>query len=298
MKTIMFAFAFLFPIFAFSQKSLVVHDLSQKQLRIMKQYKNTDSTKRAKVFIDSLYTPYKEFWNGYLGNAEDMAGWLAESMDKLPDWEAKNKTIDGGKLLNHLYSTAAAMKKMTGYAAKGKWYIVYGPAWTDLGGLGDIGMVIDLSHQSNSTNERILKMFPHELTHQIMTNVNKHKDTTAINSIIGEGFAVWMNQHYWKQKYTLAENLGYTEEELNNCEKNIDALKKFLATNKYSTDKGMINVFRSRSDKLNDKLPGAIGYYLGYKIIDAYVKKNGKNTWKDVFLKSPREITEKSGFTE
>jgi hypothetical protein len=255
-----------------------------------------DSLARSTVYKDSLYTPYSEFWNGYLGNGDDVAGWLDDARELLPEWQKKNQILDGKLLTKQFREVAKQMTKLTGYTPKGKWYIVYGPAWTDLGGLGDVAMLIDLAHTSNSSNEHILRMFPHELTHQIMTNVNPHTDSTALSSIIGEGFAVWMNQKYWGKKYTLAENLGYSDEELQLCDKNRDALKKFLFTNAFSTDAAMIDVFRNRGEKLNEKLPGAIGYYLGYLVVDAYVEKFGKNAWKDLFVKSPKEIYELSGF--
>jgi uncharacterized protein YjaZ len=190
------------------------------------------------------------------------------------------------------------MTKLTGFEPRGKWYIVFGPAWTDMGSLGDFAMLIDLSHENNSSNEKMMRSFPHELTHQIMTNVNKNKEDSAISPIIGEGFAVWMNQKYWGKRYTLAQNLGYTDSELQACDKSIEALKKMLLANKYSTDKDVIDAFRNRSQKPAHTLPGAIGYYLGYRIVEAYVKKNGKNSWKDVFVKSPREIYENSDFAK
>lgn len=280
----------------YSQHSLELIDLSQTQIRLMQRYQNSDSITRKKVFTDSVYTPYKEFWNGYLGNAEDVSSWMNDAMNLLPEWKLKNETIDGKLLVKHFREVAEKMTQLTGYSPKGKWYIVYGPAWTDLGGLGDFAMLIDLAHTSNSSNERILRMFPHELTHQIVTNVNPHHDSTAVSSIIGEGFAVWMNQKYWGKKYTLAENLGYSEDELQFFDKNIAALKQFLVSSIYSTDDAIINVFRNRSEKLNEKLPGAIGYYLGYLIVEAYVQKFGPESWKDIFLKSPKEIYELSGF--
>lgn len=280
----------------YSQNSLELTDLSQTQIGLMQRYQHSDSITRKKVFTDSVYTPYKEFWNGYLGNADDVSSWMNDAMKLLPEWKIKNETIDGKLLVKHFREVAEKMTQLTGYSPKGKWYIVYGPAWTDLGGLGDFAMLIDLAHKSNSSNERILRMFPHELTHQIMTNINPHHDSSAVGSIIGEGFAVWMNQKYWGKKYTLAENLGYSEEELQFCDKNITALKQFLVSSIYSTDEAIINVFRNRSDKLNEKLPGAIGYYMGYLIVEAYVQKFGPESWKDIFLKSPKEIYELSGF--
>lgn len=289
---------FLLSNITYAQSSLNLSDISQTQIRLMRKCKNLDSIERSKIFIDSVYTPYKIFWEGYMGDGNTVAEWMNKATQILPQFEKKNRLIDGEKLITQFRVVEKKMSLITGYRPKGNWYIVYGPAWTDLGGLGDFAMLIDLSHQSNSSNEKIMKMFPHELTHQIMTNVNKHRDTTAISSIIGEGFAVWMNQKYWGPKYTLAENLGYTEEELKVCEKNIDKLKTFFNENRYSANKDVIDSFRNRGIKLNKELPGAIGYYIGYKIIEAYVKKFGSSSWKDVFKKSPKKIYELSGFAK
>lgn len=298
MKILILFFLMLNAIVAYSQQSLEVYDISQKQLQLMQKHKNSDVKVRKKIFIDKIYAPYKQFWEGYLGNGDDVAEWMNGAMSKLSEFEKRNKAVNGKKLIKQFRDVAKEMKNLTGYEPKGKWYVVYGPAWTDMGGLGDFAMLIDLSHENNSSNEKILRSFPHELTHQIMTNVNKNKDDSAISPIVGEGFAVWMNQKYWKQKYTLAQNLGYTETELQACDKNIEILKKMFLANKYSTDKDVIDAFRNRSQKPAESLPGAVGYYLGYRIVEAYVKKNGVNSWKDIFVKSPRDIYEMSGFAK
>jgi uncharacterized protein YjaZ len=141
-----------------------------------------------------------------------------------------------------------------------------------------------------------MMMFPHEITHQIYSNVNRHHDTTALGSIIGEGFAVYMNQLFWKDKFSLAANLGFTEAELATADKQAGIIKKFFDDNKLVTGRDEINKFRSRGYRLNEELPGAIGYYIGYRIIEQYVKKHGKDAWKDVFTKSPKEILSLSGY--
>ncbi len=127
-----------------SQRSLELIDLSQTQIRLMQRYQHSDSITRKKVFADSVYTPYKEFWNGYLGNADDVSSWMNGAMNLLPEWKLKNETIDGKLLVKHFQEVAEKMTQLTGYSPKGKWYIAYGPAWTDLGGLGDFAMLIDL----------------------------------------------------------------------------------------------------------------------------------------------------------
>lgn len=264
----------------------------------MERYAQADSLTRKQVFTDSVYTPYAEFWNGYLGDADVVSSWMNESMNLLPEWKKKNELVDGKLLTRQFRETAQKMARLTGYEPKGKWYIVYGPAWTDLGGLGDFAMLIDLAHTSNNSNERILRMFPHELTHQIMTNVNQtYQHSSVLTAAVGEGFAVWMNEKYWGKKYTLAENLGYTEQELQLCDKNLETLKQILAGYSTSTDETIIQVFRNRSEKINPNIPGAIGYYLGYQIVKNYVQKFGKNSWKDIFKKSAEEIYQLSGFT-
>jgi hypothetical protein len=212
------------PCSSFSQKTntpdpdFQIIDISQKQIRLVNAYKNVDSITRSKIFGDSLFTPYQSFWGGYVGEEESFVKWVNNNMlPNISKYNQRNQNVDGNKLLQQFHEVKRNITKLTGYNPKGTWYILYGPAWTNLGGLSGGTMLKDLSHRSNSSNENIMKMFPHELTHQITSNVNANNDTSAITSIINEGFAVFMNQLYWKEKYTLAENLGYNESELKNC---------------------------------------------------------------------------------
>lgn len=280
----------------FAQNKINAVDVSSVQLRIMQKYRNSDSIQKRKIYSDSIYSPYQELWNGYLGNSDKVVKWHNENESQIKAWQQKSEKINGKQISSSLQKFSKEMKKLTGYDAKGTWYILFGPAWTDLGGLGKYAMVIDLSHENNTSIEKVELILPHEITHQIMMTTNKHIDKTALEPIIGEGFAVWMNQKYWKKKYSLTQHLGYTDSELKACEQNLQNIKDFFEKNKFSEDKDIIDILRSRETKLNEKLPGAIGYYIGYKIIEQYVLKNGKDSWKDVFTKSPREIYEKSGF--
>ncbi len=279
------------------RKGLQIIDISQAEIRILTASKNLDSAHRSKLLIDSLYKPYKDFWNGYVGQEDSFLDWMINTaIPALGIIIKKNEKIDGSKLFTAFKNIAVDMQKLTGYEPSGKWYIVYGPAWTDLGGLGSEAMLIDLSHQANSSAEQIIKMLPHELTHQIMTKSNKTKDSSALSTIIGEGFAVYMNEVYWKKKYSPAENLGYSEAEYYQCFEQKKFIKDFFQQHYKCTADSIIQKFRNRSIKINDGLPGAIGYFIGYEIVRMYVIRYGKNSWKDVFIKSPQEIYTKSFF--
>lgn len=283
---------------AYSQQrnDLQIIDVSQIQIRVMNACENMDSLKRSKIFADSIYKPYVEFWSGYVGEEADFVSWMnTDAMPALKLYNERNTAVDGAKLLKQFNEIKAGMKKLTDYSPTGTWYIVYGPGWTDLGSLSGGTMLIDLSHEHNSSNENIVSLFPHEITHQIMSNVNKNVDTTALGPIIGEGFAVYMNNLYWKDKFTLAQNLGYSENELKNCELQQEMVHQYFQQNKFSTDKKVIDSFRNRSAHIAKDLPGAIGYYIGYRIIESYVSRHGKQSWKDVFIKSPGQIYAESG---
>lgn len=279
------------------EKNFRIIDISQIELRLMNTYKNADSLSRSKIFADSLYQPYEAFWSGYIGSADSFAGWVNDDvLPSLSKYNNRNTQVDGRKLLDQFSEVKDRMTSLTGYSPKGTWYIVYGPAWANLGGLSGGTMFIDLSHKSNSSNENIMMMFPHELTHQIYSNVNTHNDTTAMGSIIGEGFAVYMNQLYWKDKYSLARHLGYSNEELAEAEKNKEGVREFFNENKNGSGRAAIDKFRNRSFHLKESLPGAIGYYIGYRIVESYVSKYGADSWRDVFTKSPAEIYQLSGY--
>ena len=174
--------------FAQSNADLKIIDLSQTELRLLNKGKELDSITRSKIYLDSLYMPYKQFWSGYAGKEKDFLSWMnKEGVVFLDYLNQRNKDINGGKLLAQFNEVEDSMIKLTGYTPKGTWYIVYYHGSTNLGGLGSGEMLIDLSHENNSSNENIMAFFPHELAHQIMSNINKHKDSTAISWIIGEG---------------------------------------------------------------------------------------------------------------
>ncbi|GAB3519731.1 hypothetical protein GCM10027442_41680 [Emticicia fontis] len=272
-------------------------DISQKEILIFNQSKSLDSTNRAKLLVDSLFTPYKKFWNGYLGDEKGFVEWVHESVyPNLVGYNQRNNQINGEKLLQQFNEVKQQMYQLTGYKPKGIWYIVFGPAWTDLGGFSDGTMLIDLSHGSNTSNERIMKMFPHEINHQIHSNMNTTSENTVTARVISEGFAVYMNGVYWKDKFSDAENLGYSEPQLEACKKQMDYIKSIFKKSYNSTDKATIDNFANRSYFFTKELPGALGYFIGLEIVKNYVALHGKDSWKNIYKLSPQQVYEQSGF--
>lgn len=281
-------------------------DLSQKQLKLYNQHVNTDSVQRVKIFRDSLYYPYQEVWNGYLGNIETFDAVVEhygiKNLDQLIE---KNKLFysnnNNESLLSSFFRVRAGMLKLTGFASKGKWYLLYGPGIANLGGVGDGVMFIDFNFPGNKDLPSVINWFPHELNHQIYANQKGETIQNVLELCIDEGFAVYVNKLYWntlgeKEDYSLAMSLNYSAEELINAENQLDFIRNYFEENHLSTDNEIKNKFGSRNVKIKENLPGAIGYLIGFKIVESYIDIYGKDSWKDIYILPSEEILRKSNF--
>lgn len=299
MKKLFTCLMMLCPFITNAQKAqdFQIIDISQKEIRVFNQSKSLDSITRTQLLVDSLFTPYKHFWNGYIGDEKSFVEWVHESVyPNLAGYNQRNSQINGEKLLQQFNEVKENMYQLTGYKPKGLWYIVFGPAWTDLGGFSDGTMLIDLAHSNNTSNEKIMKMFPHEINHQIYSNVGTPSENTVTARVISEGFAVYMNGVYWKDKFSDAENLGYSDVELEACKKQMDYIKAIYKKSYNSTNKETIESFANRSYFFTKELPGALGYFIGLEIVKNYVALHGKDSWKDIYKLTPLQVYEQSRF--
>lgn len=80
------------------------------------------------------------------------------------------------------------------------------------------------------------------------------------------------------------------------CEQNVETifgkLKPYLLTN----DRDHAQALANRSQRIFKPGPGAIGYYVGYKICEGYLKTMGEDRWTDLYTLPVREILTKSGY--
>jgi len=285
---------------------LQIIDISQKQLSLYNRHLATDSVKRVKIFRDSLYYPYRDVWDGYLGSMKTFDA-VAEyyGVRMIEKLNLKNRLFysdkKAGELLSAFNQVKEGMIELTGYSPRGKWYLLYGAAQVNLGGVGDGVMFIDFSYPGNKDLQSVINWFPHELNHQIFDHTNKDTATHVLELCINEGLAVYVNKLYWnssggKEDYSVAQSLSYTEDEMVAVSENWDYILDYFKNNYLSTDQKVKDSFGSRSVRLKPELPGAIGYVVGYRVVDAYVKINGKDSWKDIYTSGFIEVLNKSEF--
>ncbi|MEA5004975.1 MAG: DUF2268 domain-containing putative Zn-dependent protease [Rikenellaceae bacterium] len=275
----------------FQKHDLKIINISTYELKMLNQYKDSSIDTRNRIFTDSIYTPNIHLWEGYVGEANNFLYWVNQTAYKeLDELNQKEKTIDIMALNNYFAKTIDKMTEMTGYSPKGVWYIFYGPKWMNLGGIDDGTMLIDLAHKANKCFDDIAAFFPHEINHQIFNNINPYKKNTVINRIVDEGFACYVSYLYKGKKSSVAQELCYTEKEFQTCVENEREIFALIKENRNSKERNEIEKFGARRYKFKEEYPGAIGYYIGFRIVEEYVKKYGKDSWKDLYTKDPETV--------
>ena len=288
------------------EDDLQIIDISQLQLRMYNEYVKEDSIKKVKALRDSLYYPYQDIWDGYVGGVNGFDATVEHyGIRKLNELNEKNKLFylenRDEALLDAFDHVRDGMITLTGFSPKGKWYLLYGPSLANLGSVGGGLMFIDFAFPENTSLDAVINWFPHEINHQIHDNLCPDKTYNVLSRSINEGFATYVNKLYWNEiakneAYSVAMSLFYTEEELSAAEQDWDFIISYFKQHYLSTDKKMIDQFGSSNQKLKEGLPGKIGYLIGYRIIESYVSKHGDESWKNIYTMNYLEILEQSGF--
>lgn len=290
MSSFMWGFAQSTP----SSKIKII-DISKKQIDLMNDLESEPLEVRNKIFIDSIYTPNNYLWSGYLGSEMDFIKWMnLTAYKELVLYNSKAKSIDLNLLNLYLFETVKGMKMFTGFEPEGKWYIFFGPKWTNLGGFADGTMLIDLAHESIKSIDDIREFFPHEINHQIYSSTNQRDENEVLYRILDEGFACYVSYLFHNGSTTVAEELDYTESEYKFCIDNEAELIALLKKHYKSNNDKLSRSFASRSYRFAKGYPGAIGYFIGFRIVEEYVKRNGKDSWKDIYHLSPEKVLKRS----
>ena len=274
-------------------------DISQKQIELMNLLQNEPIEERNIMLIDSIYKPHSYLWKGYLGSESDFTHWINNSAyQELESYNSKADDIDLLKLNEYFFETVQGMEKFTGNKPIGKWYIFFGPKWTNLGGFGDGTMLIDLAHERNGTLKDINIFFPHEINHQIYSNTMKQENNAVLYRILDEGFASYVSYLFHNGTTTITQELDFTESEYKACLENEKELIELLRKSYNSNNEILSDKFANRAYKFSEKYPGAVGYFIGFRIVEEFVKRNGKDSWKKIYHMKPETVLRQSKILE
>lgn len=266
----------------------------------------------------NVYTPNQYTFDNCLGIifGEENSGKF--SIPGMYEWNRKllvNDSLIKAKIsvldsvnINDLFTKhLKAVQDITGQNGYGSWMLYFGPQnFQIFGGCDKNAMILDM-FGSQWNSEDINALFAHELEHLIFEPILE-KDPygkKGLGIVLDEGLAVYFTSVYLKQTREQALYDKYTTLLLEHEKIIFEKLKDFL----YLDYKNGCPIFyhTGRTDECGaivsiDGLPENVnrelGYFLGFRIIEKYVEKNGKHSWKDLYKIPLIEFYKKSGYTE
>ena len=279
--------------------SLRVLNLFKLQAEALHETADMPADSALERLVRDVYAPYAGFWAGYLGDEAAFRRWAVKLLDPEHPMHARLEPLLDVRLDRGFTEAAAWLERTTGRRPVGTWYIVFGPGWTDMGGLTGIGMVADFTKmQPDST--AIANILPHELTHQVHgATAGRASDAfagTVLDRIVSEGFASYVAWVHGAGRRTEAESLGYDAAEWAWALEHERALFEAARPILESRERDDLNLVASRSEQLIADAPGAIGYFMGLRIVQSYVARHGADSWQDIFDLPVMTVLERSGY--
>ena len=149
-----------------------------------------------KASVDTVFKPHQTFWAAYLGDEAAFTKWVRTAKPLLidPRLDVPMRSHVGAMIAE----TTRRMEQLTSRRACGDWFITYGPGWTNLGGLGNGRMVLDIRGLSISDPLGDIRFaLPHELNHLLFEQGSRlDRRGSLLSRIVDEGFAAFVADEY------------------------------------------------------------------------------------------------------
>ena len=119
---------------------------------------------------------------------------------------------------------------------------------------------------------------------------------SLLDKLIEEGLSTYFSRMVFSD-YPLSSHFFFTAAELEWCQRNEWFLKREIRPYLQTPDSSSINRYLSFSDNKKEKwFPDRVGDFVGYRIIEEYLKNEYTLTINDLITESPREIIRMSRY--
>ncbi|AZA78028.1 hypothetical protein EG347_11115 [Chryseobacterium sp. G0186] len=289
--------------------NIVINNLFKHQMLAHKD-QQYDSAR----IVKNVYLPHKKLWDSCYGvifgeeNArlfntpKGMIAWNKSLYEK-----NRQELEDRARILLRINIKELFQKKLTQfntlvpYQPKAKISLILTPlTGISFGGCNDEQFALELNNKDVDILYSLEKGLPHELNHMVYEHFRKNNadKESALSQTIDEGFACYFTYvffDYKMGKHEAVENM--TKENWNWYIKNEKEI--FTKLKPYFSDTSGNNpLLRNDKMKLFPDAPKSMYYWLGFRIIEKYVEKNGVDSWKDVYQLTPKDLLNKSGYEE
>lgn len=287
-------------------ENIVIKNLFKHQLLAHKNNRY-DSAR----IVRNVYLPHKKLWDSCYGvifgdenahlfnNPKGMIAWNKSLYEKnKQELEDKANIFLKIDFKKQLKETLTKFNRLVPYQPTAKVSLLFTPITGIIfGGCNNEQFALELNYKGADLVYTIEKGLPHELNHMVyehFRNADPNKDT-ALNQTIDEGFACYFTYVFFDRKIDRYETISISQQDWNWFVKNEKQLYTQLKPY-FSDTSGKNPLLQNDKIKLFPEAPKNINYWMGFRIIEKYVEKNGPDSWKDVYRLSPRELLDKSGY--
>lgn len=288
-------------------KGIVIKNLFKHQLLAHKE-QQYDSLR----IVQKVYLPHKKLWDSCYGvifgdenahlfnNPKGMIEWNKTLYkENKKEFEDRANIVLNIDIKKRFTETLNRFNKMVPYQPKAKISLLFTPiTGISFGGCNAEQFALELNHKNVDIHYSLEKALPHELNHLVYEHFRQGDSNggTALSQTIDEGFACYFTYVFFDhkmKKYEAVENM--TKE---NWAWYLKHEKEIFTTLKpyFSDHSGNNPLLRNDKLKLFPDAPKSMNYWLGFRIIEKYVEKNGPDSWKDVYQLSADDLLEKSGY--
>lgn len=278
-----------------------VYNVYKNQIITYQNLKSeTDSTKIANQIINNLLKPYPTiFKNCFSFSESDFISWNKKYIINDSLIKSRIELITKINLDSIIEKNYKSVSELSGHKPTGAWYAYFFgyPDMCDMCGCDLNSMQLNLVYP-DLNKEYFQYLFPHELNHNIydLTNGNDPDNKTILWDIINEGFATYFSKKHSNLSIEKAFT-PYKEGDYEWCLQHEKTIFEKAKPILFSTDgSDFDNLGTSNRNTFIENSPGKLGYFIGYRIIEEYVKKNGADSWKDVYTIPVRKLLTESGY--
>ncbi len=284
---------------SFAAGRLRVTRLDVLEARILLEMRGRPDSLVVERLVREVYAPHAGFWRGYVGDEASFREWaMGELVGE--SHPIRHRIADVLALpLDSLFAAADAwLARTTGRHPQGQWTIVFGTGATNMGGIGAAGMLVDFTFQPPDARA-VAELLPHELTHQVHGRRPHDPDgDTVLGRIVSEGLACYAAWVHGGGARSVADCLGYDDTTyaaaLAHESVLADSARALLGSRRREDDLRVA----SRSQSLIEGGPEAAGYFLGFRLVQAYVARRGPGSWTEVLRLPVRTVVERARYRD
>ena len=264
------------------------------------------------MIIEKVYIPHRELWNNCYGmifgeenaskfnTSHGMVEWNRRLYPQNQDFFDQRATeLMAINLDSVLESTLKKFSKLTPFKPRARISILFAPLQgIGFGGCTSEEFCFELNNREYDVAYTVEKGIPHELNHFAYEPLRAYDPDqgTALFLTIDEGFACYFTWLFFDGQISLHEAVENMSKEdwnwyLENEKRIFDTLKPY-----FSDKSGDNPLLRNDNYALFPEAPKTLYYWLGFRIVQSYIRTFGEDAWMDIYNMNVREVLEKSKY--